>query len=227
MLMKWIMRDRQRWIICAAGVNALGLFATAGNAQNLIMNGSFEHNSAHGTIYNMSNAEFNATVERATAFGSADEIDLMDPSSVYGLPPIDGLFKLGLHRREPGVGTDAFSFDLSSSIVVGTTYTISFWAHAVLDFSPGLSPIEIGISGSATSFGTSVYTSGSLSARSWSHFTGDFVATVGGDFLTVRPIDREETWAHIDDFSITVVPTPATGILFGLGGLLACRRRHR
>ena len=201
MMTKEIMRVRQRWFAAAAGLSTLGLFATAGHAQNLILNGSFEDNSASGTVFNMTNAEFNATVADATAFGSAEEIDLMDASAGFGLAPVDGDFKLGIHLFTVGHGaTDAFSFDLSSPIVAGTTYTIDFWAHAVTNVSPGRDPVEIGVSSSAASFGTLVFTSGSLSTGSWSHFMSDFVAPVSGDFLTVRPSGM--TWAHIDNFSL-------------------------
>ena len=226
MMTQGTIRNRQRWFITGVGLSTLGLFATAGHAQNLILNGSFEDNTAGGTVFNMSNVEFNATVASATAFGDAEEIDLMDSSSGFGLAPVHGDFKLGIHRVSVEGGTDAFSFDLSSSIVAGTTYTIDFWADAETTFDPGTGPIEIGISSSATSFGTLVFTSGSLSTGTWSHFISDFVAPVSGDFLTVLPSTSEETWAHIDDFSLTIVPGPATAALLGLGGLLATRRRR-
>lgn len=221
-----IRRDHQRCITIAIGMAALGQFAAIGNAQNLILNGSFEHNSVGGTVYNMNNTMFNTAMERVTAYGQSNEIDVMDPSAIYGLPPVDGTYKLGLHRRSNGAGTDAFAFDIVGSIVAGTTYNIEFWAQAVTDFSIGLSPVEIGISASPLEFGTLAFTSGPLIAGDWRRYSGNFVAPVNGAYLTVSVFDGEETWAHVDHFTLTVIPAPAACVVLVVGGLFSTRRRR-
>src|SRR5262245_20867910 len=91
-------------------------FASSADAQNLIINGSFETNTAGVTSYNLSNAAFNATVGSATAFGTAEEIDLITFGSPYGSPPQDGSWKLAIHTQLNGTFYDAFSFNLSSSV---------------------------------------------------------------------------------------------------------------
>jgi hypothetical protein len=201
---------------CVLGAPALG--------QNLILNGSFEGNTALDTIFNMSNGLFNVTVLDATGFGDAEEIDLMK-GAPFGLSPVDGDWKLGIHRQSVGGPGDAFAFHLSEPIVAGTAYTVSFAAHAEISFDPGVGPVEIGVSTSATAFGTLVYTSGLLTTTVWSSFSGDFVAPMDAAYLTVRPSASQETWAHVDKFSLTVVPAPAAGVIAG-GALLVLRRRR-
>ncbi len=198
--------------------------AAAAHAQNMIINPSFESNNAGGSMSNMSNATFNVTVNNATAFGAASEIDLYQ-GNPFGLPPVHGQWKLAIHKRSTGQ-VDEFSFDLNSNIVSGQQYTIDFWAHADTTFDPGNEPVEIGISASANSFGSLVYTSGNLSDTSWTNYAAIFVAPANASYLTVRNSQGTATWAHLDDFSLTLVPAPGSLALAGLGGL-ACTRRRR
>lgn len=193
--------------------------------QNLILNGSFEDNTASDTVFNMTNAQFNTTVANATAFGDAEEIDLILGTGGFGLAPIDGDWKLAIHRQTTGL-TDAFSFDLMDSIVAGTTYRLEFWAHAVTAFDPGTEPIQVGISTSASSFGTLVFTTGQLSVGSWTQYIADFAAPIDADFLTVQNSPGTATWAHIDAFSLTVVPSPSALLVLALGGMIGRTRRR-
>src|SRR5262245_39265898 len=94
----------------------------ASHAQNLILNGDFEFNTAGGTFFNMNNAQFNGTVANATAFGTAEEIDLMT-GNPYGLPPAHGNWKLGI-ASESGGTYDAFSFSLSMPVMTGRAYRV-------------------------------------------------------------------------------------------------------
>ncbi len=208
-------------ILSVAVLAALTL-ATAASGQNLIINGSFEDNTAGGTMFNMDNATFNVTVDDATAFGDAQEIDLM-LGAPFGLMPVDGDYKLAIHRQSGGP-VDAFSFDLTGGLVAGNVYTIDFWAQAVTDFDSGNDPIEIGISGSASSFGTLVYTTAALSTNSWVNYTSTFTAPINADYLTVMNATGAGTWAHIDAF--TLVPAPGALALLSMGGLALTRRRR-
>ena len=203
---------------------AVAALAFPACAQNMIINGSFESNTAGGSMSNMTNAVFNVTVNNATAFGSANEIDLYQ-GNPWGLPPVQGQWKLAIHHSSTGA-VDAFSFDLNNPIVSGTTYNLDFWAHAENSFDPGNQPIEIGISSSANTFGTLVYTSGVLTTASWTNYVTNFVAPVNASYLTVRNTTGTPTWAHIDDFSLTRVPAPGSLALLGMGGLVSFRRRR-
>lgn len=195
---------------------------------NLILNGSFESNTAGTTVYNMDNVSASSIVADINAYGAAAEIDLMETvSDIYGLDPIHGSYKLGIHTVTPGGAQDEFSFDLSSGIVAGTDYDLSFYAHAVTDFDPGTNGVEIGVSTSATSFGTLVYSTGALSTTAWGLYSTTFTAPISGAYLTVRSYGGEETWSHIDGFDLTVVPEPTSLVVLGVGALALLRRRRR
>lgn len=210
-------------LICSAAVAMVAGAAVAGSG-NMILNGSFEINNGLGTQYNLLNGSFDAAVAHVTAFGSASELDLMDLSNTFGLAPVDGNYKVGMHFSST-LTRDAFSFDLSSSIVAGRTYTVSFWAQTVLDFDPGREPLHIGISNSATDFGTLVYNTGPNSPNSWTYHEHTFVAAVDGAYLTVSSVfGPNPTWIHVDDFRL--VPSPGAVSMLALSGL-ALRRRRR
>src|SRR5256885_1760265 len=66
----------------------------AAAAVNLLVNGSFENNTAAGTIFNPSNAVFNATVPSVTAYGVKEGIDIQTNGSGYGTNPQDGNWKV-------------------------------------------------------------------------------------------------------------------------------------
>jgi hypothetical protein len=169
----------------------------------MILNGDFEnHTFGPGCHFNLSNDNFNLGVSSATAFGDAQEIDLMaDGTCSYGLPPQSGETKLGIHRQGAGQPVDAFSFDLSAPIVAGEPYKIEFYAHAELDFDPDIGDVEIGISTSPTSFGTLVF-SGTPLTTGWTLLSATFLAPIAASHLTVRVQDGVDAWVHIDNFSL-------------------------
>jgi hypothetical protein len=217
----------KRMMLTLAGLIAFGLTAGPVSA-SIILNGSFENNSAASTQFNMSNAAFSATVADATAFGAAQEIDLVTGLD-FGIAPIDGDWKLGLHTQVSLI-QDAFSMSLSSGIVAGTSYDLSF-SGALLGFGSIAGNIEIGVSNSASAFGTLVFAGTPASDLFWSSFASTFVAPVSGSFLTVRTEAQPNVYVFVDDFSLDAsgdpVPEPATLFLLGSGLLgLAARRRR-
>jgi hypothetical protein len=72
----------------------------------------------------------------------------------FGIAPQSGSWKIGMNSQ---VGTpyDALSFDLSSSIVGGSSYDLQLFLTGESLLTLG--PLEVGISTSATSFGSLVY----------------------------------------------------------------------
>ncbi len=189
----------------------IGQFSSSG--QNLILNGDFENNGATASLYNLSNDLFNSLVYNATAFGNGQEIDLMTTDTTYGLPPESGLWKVAIHKAGyPNSGTDdAFSFTLSAPVLPGQQYALSFYGQLVPTVdNPGNGPVQIGLSSSPTNFGTLVFT-GTPATDAWTHLVGTFTAPLNAGYLTVQ-IDPGAipTWAHIDNFSLTLVPEPGT-----------------
>jgi hypothetical protein len=96
-------------------------------------------------------------------------------------------------------------------------------------YNNGLGPVEIGLSNSASSFGTLIFSGTPTSAAEWTQFDYGFVAPVDALFLTVRNATEPETYAFVDNFSLAVaVPAPGAILLGTLGaGLLGWLRRRR
>ena len=220
------MKTTLKSILCASTfVMLLGLPGHSFSA-NIILNGDFEINSTVGvSVYNMDNALFNTTVASATAFGGAQEIDLITAGSPYGLAPESGNWKLAIHRSSSGEN-DAFSFTLGSAIVAGQNYILDFYAQRVITFDAGNGAIQIGVSSSPTSFGTLVF-SGVADSDAWTHFNQAFQSPVNGQYLTVQTDpNAAPTWNHLDNFSLTEVPEPAALSLFAAGVAATLARRR-
>jgi len=177
-----------------------------GAGPNLILNGDFENNTASTCAFNLSNASFNASVADCTAFGTAEEIDLMQDPSGCGYVPaaISGSAKLAIHTTTSR-NIDAFAFRLSQPVVAGQRYQLTFFAYSDMSFDPDVGVVEVGISDNPTSFGTQVF-SGTPQSLVWTKFDTSITAPVSGAYLTVRPTLRQQAWIHVDAFSLC--PTP-------------------
>lgn len=156
--------------------------ASLASAQELVLNGTFANNAAGSTSFNMSNAMFNQTVFDCTAFGTAQEIDLIYGTDLGPAPPV-GNIKLGLHQQVSG-NSDAFSATLLGPVFPGQTYQLQF---DLVRWSPAnAGGVEIGISNSPTDFGDLVYAADATDA--WAHHDVMVVAPNNGQYLTVRVV---------------------------------------
>ena len=182
---------------------------------NLVINGDFETYTGGACDSNLTNAAFTAAMPNATGFGLADEIDVYANPPCFGNPAPSGQWKVAIHKQVAG-DADAFSLDLSSPVVAGQSYNLSFWAETVDDFDTDLGRVEIGLSNSASSFGTLVYTAASTFFDTWEFFSTSFTAPIAANYLTVRA-ERSGVagaWTHIDNFQLDSVS--AGGRLFGV-----------
>lgn len=217
----------------AFGLTIVLLLLTASNGAsavgNLILNGDFETNGASAGVsqVNLSNPDFSALVSFTTAFGNSNagtgELDLYTTDASYISPPQSGAWQVRLHGD--GVNYDAFSLWLSSALVSGATYQLSFHASGL----PGINPIvpvsvQIGVSADPASFGTAVYTSNDTNGTGdWHRYDTAFIAPVTGAYLTVRNVSVS---AGVDNFTLTPVPEPGTYAMLLAGlGLVGLRLR--
>lgn len=179
--------------------------SSVGIGGNLVINGDFEDNAA-GCNSNQSNANFNALVANATAYGGAMELDVYDYTGVgdciYGSPPISGTTKVALHRQGATGPTDAFSLHLSAPVVAGQSYRLTFLAEVNTQFSPDVGDVVVGLSSSPISFGTEIFRATPM-VFAWTVLQHDFVAPINAPFLTVE-VSMLNSWIHVDAFSLTI-----------------------
>jgi hypothetical protein len=162
------------------------------------LNGNFEkHTVPYGTDeINLSNASFNTKMDNAFAFGTYGDVDIISTANYSGLAQ-DGSWFVAL----TGGGTDIISMELSSPLVKGNAYTITFWDRASNGFTP--QPFQIGVSEVNDAFGTPVYTAELPVSGSWTQRNCTFVAPVSGKYITVQLSGANNVgdWAHVDNFS--------------------------
>lgn len=218
-------------VASAIVLSACAATASSASGVNLVLNGSFENNTAGTDRYNLINSAFNSYMSNCTGFGQGypaggnGQIDIeSNAAGSYGGNSGAGAWHICV------VGDDALSMALSQALVAGQSYTVSFLARINNDFSSGTGPLRIGTSSSATAVGTEVYSTGTLTA-SWTRFTSTFVAGSGASFLTITGNhandNASQSWMMVDDFSVTdAVPAPGALALLGIAGLAGGRRRR-
>ena len=167
------------------------------NSQSFL-NGDFEKTTATiGTdLINLTNADFNSKMESTFAYGSYGDMDIINTATYNGLPQ-NGSWFVAL----TGGGTDAISMELSSKLISGKTYTISFWDRGSSNYQP--QPFQLGISNDKNNFGTAIATAETPIVGVWTKRTLSFIAPMDGIYITVQMtgINNLQDWAHIDNFA--------------------------
>lgn len=170
----------------------------------VFLNGDFEINSADTCDFNNTNSEFNTKIDHVKAFGLAyapggfvGEVDLQTHGCPYS--PQSGNWCLSLASSTASTtDSDAISIKLSSDLIAGVTYRISFYA-----FSNSFeNSIKIGYSSSETFFGMLIYTASMNNNGQWNRYEFDFTPTIGANFITVSNTANMNGWNGIDNFEI-------------------------
>lgn len=167
-----------------------------------LLNGSFENNTAVGDQINLVNAQYNSLMANSFGFGVLPfvdgNIDIIASSDYCGGPQ-NGNWFVALTSG----GSDAFSLTLSSPLVAGNSYTLSFYDRSCSPYAPG-SAVQIGVSNANNNFGTLVYTAPPPNYDAgWSPRTCTFTAPINGLYITVQ-CDGEFSggpWTQVDNFT--------------------------
>ncbi len=177
------------------------VFALQSEAQTIV-NGSFENNT--GTcLTNIANATYNTSMQNSVAFGTASQIDILNNTCGFGSAQ-SGTWFLGLATDITGTTTDAFSLTLSAPLVIGNSYTLTYYDKK--DAGYATNPVELGISTSASSFGTQIFVS-PTPVVGWTLHSVNFTATLPATYITVHVVGNAYSWTHIDNFSLSANTT--------------------
>jgi len=102
----------------------------------------------------------------------------------------------------PNMMFESISFNLSSSIISGNTYNLTFYAA---NSNPvGSESLSIGVSTTSTSFGTQAVLIPLGTNSSYTQYSGTFTASVDGDYLTIEPATIGNFWFGLDDFHLEI-----------------------
>ncbi len=162
------------------------------------INGDFEKNTA-GSIdqINLSNATFNTMMTGTYAFGTYGDMDIISTATYTGGPQKGAYFV-----AFTGGGTDIISMELTSELIKGKQYSISFWDKCGVGFVA--QPFQIGVSDVKDAFGTTVYTCPNMPvAGVWTKRKFSFSAPITGKFITVQLAGGPNIgdWSQADNFS--------------------------
>ncbi len=172
-----------------------------------ILNGSFEINTAGTDQLNLQNAQYNSFISNSTAFGdwngggpAGGNIDIIGSSDYCGQAQCGNWF-VALTSG----GTDAISLKLSSPLIAGNTYSISFYDRSCTPFPPG-EGVEVGVSNFNNLFGILVYAAPPpVYDAGWTHRMFSFIAPDSAWYVTVRcgGVNHQLPWTQVDNFTVT------------------------
>lgn len=158
----------------------------AAQAQNLVINGDFENNSAitaGGANFNLSNSDFMNQMPNTIALGTPGELD------IYELGAEDSDWGVALntdYRDDPVIG-DILAVELSGPLVIDNTYTVGLWLYHLnrkktLMFVSGATELEGGLENvtAITSLGPPV------ESGTWECFSHTFTATAASTYLRLQ-----------------------------------------
>jgi gliding motility-associated-like protein len=169
-----------------------------------ILNGDFEINSAPTGIDQiaLTNLQFNSIVPHCNSFGSSSTgLDLITTDNWDGLA-FCGNWYLGIE----GGGIEQFSMELSTTLLSGVNYKISFYDRGRAVHCPA--SIEIGTSAVYNDFGLLVYTAPVPTIGEWNLRCFTFTAQSDIQFITVRAGNTTGCWTKIDCFTIEITDSP-------------------
>lgn len=199
-----------------------GLIVPNVKAQNLILNPGFENHALEVGCYTNSTAAFVTTsLNDVTAFygGTQDGIDIGVNSACYAGGANSGATHIVMAGLSAPNMFESISFDLSSPIISGQTYDLSFYAA---NSNPiGTESLSVGISTASNSFGTQAVLVPLNTNVTYTQYSATFTAPISGSYLTIESATLSDFWFGLDDFSLELATE--VGIIendFGNGLLL-------
>lgn len=205
---------------------SLVIISSAVLSQN-ILNGNFEINYVDSCSYNLSNSEFNDSIQYVYSYGIIEQADILTHGCY--VTPQNGDWCIGLSSRPSG-GHDAVTLELSSSLNVGDLYEIRFWTYGNPLFHSLHDSIKIGLTSNNNTFGDKIYAA--LPAEYiWEEHIVNFITNSSISFISVEmKEDFNSGWVQVDNFTISdnpggnseyklkaglsIYPNPTNNVLF-------------
>ena len=178
-------------IAIALSINGLG--------QGFV-NGSFETTTAVGCDYNNAIAAFNSKMSNVVMFAGT-EVDIHENGCLVSAIP-NGIKCIGI------AASDAVNLELSTPLISGQTYNLTFWKHAN-SYSGSSGTMLVGSTEDPGAMGTVVGTVLPGAFNTWIEETITFIAPNNGTHISIM---NEVTgyWNQIDFFSIELACDPLT-----------------
>ncbi|MBL0258135.1 MAG: hypothetical protein IPQ03_11700 [Bacteroidetes bacterium] len=109
-----------------------------------------------------------------------------------------------------GDGTDAFSMKLTSPLIAGSNYILTFYDHGCgSPYSTGPCPVQIGTSATNNSMGTIVGTMPVPNPGIWTQRTLVFTAPPNANYITIQLVGGGlQNWTQVDNFVISQQSLP-------------------
>lgn len=207
---------------------------------NLVLNGSFENNTAGSSQFNLTTSQFNALMPNVVAsitglpsYPGQGQTDIQINNSQYFPLSTAGSTFVSLINQHDRVG-----LALASTLVAGSTYTLSFNYAVNTQLVEGNGPINVYAANTGTSFDTLIHTiSAGIAGYQWYTESFSFIADASTNYIgfTGDMNQVNLTWFAIDAVSLTlgggVIPEPSTyGLILGslaLAGAAIRRRRAK
>ena len=186
------------------------LFGLYQSYSQTFLNGDFENNLSSGCDYNNTDILFNTKVSNVYAFGKAysgsdggyvGETDIQTMGCY--VTPQNGNWCLGL-SSDTASTSDAVAIELTSNLIIGQSYQVSFYIFGNTSFSNILTDVKIGVSNTDSTFGNLLFTASPFT-NIWKHIDFNFTASQSDKFITVANIPGVNSWNQIDNFTISNV----------------------
>lgn len=174
------------------------------------INGDFENNIVTTCSYNLSDTDFNTKISNVIAFGKTNyggnyvgECDLLK-TGCY-VTPQSGNWCIGIANDYLTFTTsDAVAIELSSNLVPGNAYSLTFYLYGNTSFSSILTNVQVGESLTNSTVGIFIDTVAPIQ-NSWKLINLTFVAAQPSKYITVKNIPGTNSWNQIDNFTINNV----------------------
>jgi hypothetical protein len=218
-------------------------------AQNLVLNGSFENHSAPDCYNNFNFPQWNATVANSTQYDNGWVALLNDscvtcsgfPNYFWGGGAQEGHWfatvRSKAYYNQPGTVWlySTFSLALDSALKNTTNYKLTFYIKDPSDYPTDTTfcydvagnYIQVGVSNSATNFGTHLITT-PLGTDDWQQYSVVFNTTNAEQHLTIEVGvgDTNNYVLFIDNFVIEETHEPATVFVTATNEMHTSSKKH-